>query len=49
MPSADTYVTAYAPVLLDRKAKAIRTKLDAEGGGSGKEVRTVFQKTAERK
>ena len=39
---------AYAPILLARKAKKIRAKLDAEGGSAGKEVRTIFQKTAKR-
>ncbi|KAM5541894.1 hypothetical protein V8D89_004623 [Ganoderma adspersum] len=43
-----TLQETYAPVLLDRKAKEIRAKLDAEGGGAGKEVRTIFRKTAER-
>ncbi|PIL26869.1 MFS general substrate transporter [Ganoderma sinense ZZ0214-1] len=43
-----TLKETYTPVLLDRKAKAIRAKLDTEGGGSGKEVRTIFQKTAKR-
>ncbi|KAM5542678.1 hypothetical protein V8D89_003639 [Ganoderma adspersum] len=43
-----TLKETYAPVLLDRKAKGILAKLDAEGGGSGKEVRTIYQKTAKR-
>ncbi|TBU49917.1 MFS polyamine transporter [Dichomitus squalens] len=43
-----TLQETYAPILLARKAKKIRAKLDAEGGSAGKEVRTVFQKTAKR-
>ncbi|RPD55901.1 MFS polyamine transporter [Lentinus tigrinus ALCF2SS1-6] len=40
---------SFAPVLLERKAKKIRAKLDEESGGSNvKEVRTIYQKTAKR-
>ncbi|RDX51047.1 MFS polyamine transporter [Lentinus brumalis] len=39
---------SYAPVLLDRKAKKIRAKLDAESSGPVQEVRTICQKSAKR-